>query len=42
MFLKNTGGRGIKQKGLRSLVKNLDTENIFYAGGVRYWNQLNF
>ena len=41
MFIKNTGGRGIRFEQLKSVSKKLNSNNIFYAGGVRYWSQLN-
>ena len=41
MFVKNTGGRGVRLKELKFISRKLNTSNIFYAGGVRYWNQLN-
>ena len=41
MFVKNTGGRGIRLRELKFISRKLNTNNIFYAGGVRYWNQLN-
>ena len=42
MFVKNTGGRGVRFKEFKSVLKELNTKNIFYAGGVKYWNQINF
>ncbi len=41
MFVRNTGGRGVRLKELKFISRKLNTNNIFYAGGVRYWNQLN-
>ena len=41
MFVKNTGGRGVRLKEFKSVFRKLNTNNIFYAGGVKYWNQLN-
>ena len=41
MFVKNTGGRGVRLKELKSVSRKLGFNNIFYAGGVKYWNQLN-
>ena len=41
MFLKSTGGRGVRFKELKSVSQKLNSNNIFYAGGVKYWNQLN-
>ena len=40
MFVKNTGGRGVRLKELKSVSRKLGFNNIFYAG-VKYWNQLN-
>ena len=41
MFIKNTGGRGVRFRELKSVSKTLNSSNIFYAGGVKYWNQLS-
>ena len=41
MFIKNTGGRGVRFRELKSISKTLNSNNIFYAGGVKYWNQLS-
>jgi len=41
MFIKNTGGRGVRFRELKSISKTLNSSNIFYAGGVKYWNQLS-
>tara|TARA_B100001939_G_scaffold336644_1_gene340014 strand:- start:639 stop:1319 length:681 start_codon:yes stop_codon:yes gene_type:complete len=41
MFIKNTGGRGVRFSELKSISKTLNSSNIFYAGGVKYWNQLS-
>ena len=41
MFVRNTGGRGVRLKELKFISRKLNKNNIFYAGGVRYWNQLN-
>ena len=41
MFIKNTGGRGVRFRELKSISKTLNTSNIYYAGGVKYWNQLS-
>mgnify|MGYP001164004551 FL=1 len=40
MFLKNTGGRGINYDYIKSLRHLLKKHNVYYAGGVKYWNQL--
>ena len=40
MFLKNTGGRGIDYDCIKSLRYLLRKHNVYYAGGVKYWNQL--
>ena len=31
----------VKFKELKSVSQKLNSNNIFYAGGVKYWNQLN-
>ena len=41
MFIKNTGGRGVRFREVKLISKTLNTSNIYYAGGVKYWNQLS-
>ncbi len=40
MFLKNTGGRGIDYDCIKNLSYLIKKHNVYYAGGVKYWNQL--
>ena len=40
MFLRNVGGRGIRFKEVKKIIKGLPNFNFHYAGGVRYFRDL--
>jgi len=40
MFLRNVGGRGVNVRKVRYLIKSLPKNNYFYAGGVKYFNDI--
>lgn len=40
MFMRNVGGRGVNVKKVRYLMKSLPKNNYFYAGGIKYLNDI--